>query len=362
MKSAPRNSNVELVRIIAMMFIIWTHLGAVPDSGLPRATFGMLQYLGGVGDNLFFSITAWFTCMEVPRFRKSCYRVWKLEQQLLFYSLGMFAVCSLIWFGTGYPILKSLFDWIHLGVVSFAPISTALWWYPTAYVVFILLSPWLTRGLKAIGKAGHAAVAAVCFGTFGILPFFNKGMDLSVFMFIYLYVLMSYLRWYLPGIEHSRVWAWSLFLGGACLVVVSYEINAFVFAWDYGVSPWFIPTMATALGIILLATQARPRHIPAVNLIAGSTLSVYLVHMYWPITIWLQHALSGALTYVDAPAMGRYAVYYALTLIVYAAIIILDLIRRAVFSITVERDNRERRLFGRMWIIAMNRMKIVTNG
>lgn len=361
MKSVTRNSNIELVRIVAMMFIIWTHLGAVPDSGLPRATFGMLQYLGGVGDNLFFSITAWFTCMKSPSFKKSCHRVWKLEQQLLFYSLGMFVTCTLIWFGTGYPIVKSMFDWIHLGVVSFAPVSTALWWYPTAYVVFILLSPWLTRGLKSIGRTGHTAVAAICFGTFGILPFFNKGMDLSVFMFIYLYVLLSYLRWYLPDIERSRVWAWSLFLGGACLVVISYEINAFMFAWDYGVSPWFIPTMATALGIILLVTQARPHHIPVINLIAGSTLSVYLVHMYWPITIWLQHTLSGVFTHVSGLAMTQYAVYYALTLVVYAAIIIIDLMRRVVFSITVEHGNLEGQLFERMWEAAMNRMNDLAN-
>ena len=116
----------------------------------------------------------------------------------------MFVICSAVWLLGVYPMLRSWFDWAHLAVVSVIPVLTGLWWYPTAYVIFILMHPWINRGLKAIIRTGHGVLSVVGLTFWGVLPFFTNGMGVSAFMFLYMYVPMSYLRWYLPRVEQSR--------------------------------------------------------------------------------------------------------------------------------------------------------------
>lgn len=252
-----RNSNIELLRILSILIIMWTHLSLLPQLKETNYPFlsGLIANLGGVGDNLFFGITAWFMCNESPNFRKSCRRVWKLEQQLLFYALGLFAICTVLFF-SGYPLFHSTGSWLHLGVVSVMPVLAGLWWYPTAYVVFVLICPWLNIGLKAIGRAGHGFIAVLGVVMWGVLPYVAKGMDLSAFMFIYLYIPMAYLRWYRSDLERSRLMAWALTLGGLFVSSASYAVRKILIgSFTYGVDPWYLPSMCAALGIILVFSQ-----------------------------------------------------------------------------------------------------------
>ena len=348
-----RNSNIELLRILSILIIMWTHLSVLPS--LKEADYpflsGLIADWGGIGDNLFFGITAWFMCNESPNFRKSCHRVWKLEQQLLFYSLGLFVVCTML-FLSGYPIFHSMGSWLHLGVVSVLPVLTGLWWYPSAYVVFVLICPWLTRGLRAIGRAGHGFIAILGIVMWGILPYVSKGMDLSVFMFFYLYVPMAYLRWYRSDWERSRFVAWALTLGGLFVSSACYAIRKIVVgSFTYGVNPWYLPSMCAALGIILLTTQARPRHSRVINAVAKSTLAVYLVHLNWGILPLWQHILSRILisSGLSNQPWLLFIAHFACVALLYLFIVVIDMVRRKLFDLTVNRPGRENRWFNRGW-------------
>lgn len=85
-----RNSNVEILRIVAMYLIIWPHLG--PSEAIASLQYPLIAKLipyGGdsIGDVLFFSISSWFLCKaRTPNLRTTLHRIWKLEKQLLFYS------------------------------------------------------------------------------------------------------------------------------------------------------------------------------------------------------------------------------------------------------------------------------------
>ena len=308
--------------------------------------------LGGGGDNLFFGITAWFMCNETPNFRKSCHRVWKLEQQLLFYSLGLFAVCTAL-FLAGYPLFHSTAQWLHLGIISFAPVLTNLWWYPTAYVLFVLVCPWLNIGLKAIGRSGHGFIAILGIVMWGLLPYFTKGMGLSAFMFIYLYIPMAYLRWYRQDWEHSRALAWALTIGGLFASSVSHFLRTmFLNSFTYGVDPWYLPSMCAALGIILLATQSKPHHSRILNSIAKSTLAVYLVHLNWGILPLWQNTIANVLIGLRVtgnPWMLFFA-HFMCVLVLYLIIVVIDMVRRALFKLTIDRrPNHENQWFDKAW-------------
>lgn len=331
-----RNSNVEILRIIAMYLIIWTHLS--PGEAIASLQYPLIAKLisyggGSVGDVLFFSISAWFLCKaRTPNLQTTLQRIWKLEKQLLFYSLGMFLICSTVWWFTGYPILRSLFDWVHLGVVSVAPALLGTWWYPTAYILFLLLLPLMNAGLEAIGQRFHAILAVTMLAAFGAIPYFSNNMALGVFLFVYQYVLISYVRWYLPRIEQSARWAWGLFLGGMLLIIVSFAVCQLIPSIAYGSEPWKIPSMATAFGLLLIANQAKPHHSHVINTIAASTLSVYLVHLYWPITMWLQSVMGTVYRLVGTPGPWQaFALHSMMLALIYAVIIIIDLIRRQIF-------------------------------
>lgn len=348
-----RDSNIELLRILSILIIMWTHLSSLPQ--LKEADYpffsGLIADWGGIGDNLFFGITAWFMCNESPDFHKSCHRVWKLEQQLLFYSLGLFGVCTML-FLSGYPIFHSMGSWLHLGVVSVLPVLTGLWWYPSAYVVFVLICPWLNRGLRAIGRVGHSFIAILGIVMWGVLPYVSKGMDLSVFMFFYLYVPMAYLRWYRSDWERSRFVAWALTLGGLFVSSACYAIRKIaVGSFTYGVDPWYLPSMCAALGIILLTTQARPRHSRVINAVAKSTLAVYLVHLNWGILPLWQNILSRILisSGLSNHQWLLFIAHFACVALLYLLIVAIDMVRRKLFDLTVNRPGRENRWFNRGW-------------
>lgn len=338
-----RNSNVEILRIIAMYLIIWAHLG--PGEAIASLQYPLIAKLipyggGSIGDVLFFSISAWFLCKaRTPNLRTTLLRIWKLEKQLLFYSLGMFLICSAVWWLTGYPILRSLFDWIHLGVVSVAPALLGTWWYPTAYILFLLLLPLMNAGLEAIGQRFHAVLALAMLAAFGAIPYFSNNMALGVFLFAYQYILISYVRWYLPHIEQSARWAWGLFLGGMLLIIASFAIRQIIPSFGYGSEPWKLPSMAVAFGLLLIANQAKPHHSRIINTIAASTLSVYLVHLYWPITMWLQSVMGAVYHLTGTPGPWEaFALHAAMLTLIYAVIIVIDLIRRRIF-LTLDRHD-----------------------
>ena len=57
-----------------------------------------------------------------------------------------------------------MFDRDDLGmklmVKSVMPLSMGVWWYAAAYAIFLMLLPFLAKGLKALGREYHLALAA----------------------------------------------------------------------------------------------------------------------------------------------------------------------------------------------------------
>lgn len=218
---------------------------------------------------------------------------------------------------------------------------------------FVLICPWLNIGLKAIGRAGHGFIAVLGVVMWGVLPYVAKGMDLSAFMFIYLYIPMAYLRWYRSDLERSRLMAWALTLGGLFVSSASYAVRKILIgSFTYGVDPWYLPSMCAALGIILLTTQARPRHSRVINAIAKSTLAVYLVHLNWGIFPLWQNILSCILIgsgLSNQPWM-LFVAHFTCVVLLYLFIVVIDMIRRKLFNLTINRLGHENRWFNRVWM------------
>ena len=142
-QKAPRNSAIELLRILAMGMIVLSHICC--HSGYD-ATYSILSvnrlfvqfgYLGNLGVALFLMISGYF---------QSSFRVRSLSRllsQVWFYSVALFLVCR---FGFGYTYTKEMLWQVFL------PTVYNEYWFFTAYVVFFLLTPFVNAMIRALTR------------------------------------------------------------------------------------------------------------------------------------------------------------------------------------------------------------------
>lgn len=218
-----RNSKVELLRIIGIVLILLNHGlqdDLLPASTLPWSIFSNLfSRLGGVGDVLFFGITAYYLCQKerASSIRSGLRRIWLLERQLLFYSIGLFLLTLILWSkGIGFQTYSSD-GMIALGIRSVMPLASAFWWYPTSYAVFLLAQPFLDYLLQCGGKRFHGALAGLLFVIFSVqVPRVPLLLNWTPALFVYQYIVFSYVirhcnlkkeRSCTPSVGIRSVWA-----------------------------------------------------------------------------------------------------------------------------------------------------------
>ena len=167
-------------------------------SRLERIFFQLVMAGGGkVGVVIFFSISAWFFLDKEQTIKSNLKRVWIMERELLFWSLTLMAF---------YLMLDRACIDAKLMIKSIAPLSMSLWWYATAYAIFLALLPFLSKGLKALGRKYHLALAITVLiirgltsfipGSLGGYPSINSSLT-GVFGFIYLFIIISTYKWYM---------------------------------------------------------------------------------------------------------------------------------------------------------------------
>ena len=131
-----RNSNIELLRIISMLFIILGHF--IMQGGIfenYRNTNHIFPYILGFGSsisvNIFLIIGTWF--MVDKDFKSE--RVVKLYSQVFFYTTIITTI--LVVSGLSIPI-KDIFR-------GYFPFFGRALWFSSAYITLMLLTPYLKR-------------------------------------------------------------------------------------------------------------------------------------------------------------------------------------------------------------------------
>ena len=282
-----RNSNIEILRIIAMLCIAFNHFPwpaqDIVGSGsfverLPMSLLlSLISNLGGIGDCLFFFISAWYICEESANYKRQFKRVWILERELLFWSLLLLSG-DLISQGLDLQETYSKKHLIKHIIIGIFPFSSNHWWFPTNYMMFLLVVPALSVGLKKTGKQLHKILSIILLIFFGFIPFgivdrFSLGaprIDYSLWLFIYQFVLVTYLRWYKSDwLKSKSLMLKFMWIGGACDVItqsigatlISTTSNEYItteFLWMNCAS--CIPTMMFALGLLASAQQKKQKH------------------------------------------------------------------------------------------------------
>ena len=139
MNRAKRNSSIEVLRIIAMLFIVCSHFSVhgnynfemVVEENFFSAIILKLSVLGYVGIDIFMCIYGFFNIRE-QNYRKTIIRVFRIALQVFFYSFFIY-----LFFLVSKQIPFSYKEMIK----AILPLSFDEYGFPTVYVIVSLISP-----------------------------------------------------------------------------------------------------------------------------------------------------------------------------------------------------------------------------
>lgn len=300
-----RESNFELMRIVAMVMIVAHHLvvhgvqhcldlelqyAAWHDGTFFNRIFSVLfgDSGGQIGVGLFFMVTGCFLC------RKKSASVLKVSLQTIFYSF--LCACLLLVlivfqkffalddFFPGASLARKIAWELHL---LFLPLSCG-WWFVSAYILLVLTSPLINRLTAALNHKGLCFLLAVswffwysCNLTFG-------GAYSSLGKAFFWYLLGTYYRISVTKNKHAFVHLLAgifFCLAASMLSFVCLEY----FYDDFSVRAMFAKTflgalkncIAVPLSAWFLFSFFARIHIPEnrfINAVAQTTFGIYLIH------------------------------------------------------------------------------------
>lgn len=284
-----RKGNFELLRIIAIVFIIASHVSGHGIMGVITSTpyirwaegplinqlFTVFLTPGGdVGVGSFFLITGYFLITATkPR------KLGPVVKQVMFYSILSCAMLLFMHFSTG----------LKVSMQSFAkqlllPISGAVWWFLSAYILLCACSLMLNQLVERLTKRQYffVIVFLLVFGYAG-----GKALDVRYYPLIrasWYYLVGGFIRRHGSGV--SKSWC----IAGFVLCWIAYAATRFqigVLIADIGpalktdalkmLCMAFLGPLASIF-LFLLFEQLEIENSRAIQLLAPHTLAIYLLH------------------------------------------------------------------------------------
>ena len=185
-----RQSNFELMRIVAMLLIVAGHF--VHQSGLWINSYGLdlyilsyMSFASRIAVNMFIMLGVWFMVdaqFKARRVLKLYFNVWVL-------TVGILVLLLVCGYGfNSHEIAKSVLPFIGRGV-----------WFPSTYIALILLSPWLKKffDLGSESQKKFLIVAFFLISAFITIhaPFVMEDYWLDTLCwFVFIYLFIGYYR------------------------------------------------------------------------------------------------------------------------------------------------------------------------
>lgn len=292
---AQRNSNIELLRIIAMLMIVAHHY--VTDSlplyylldGPNKWLSELLYSYGKTGVNIFVLITGYY----MVNMSFSIKRPLKIIGQVWFYSVMTLLVCLMI------PSVSEQIDGYQI-FKSFFPISLNQYWFATQYILLLAVAPFLNRFAHSVSKDQLTACVIVLVVFNSVVPCVHAAWTGTLYFAFYsisgwfamLYLMAARIRLYLPDCADRKE------LRHHALCAIAWGISIPAWAWVrqvlfaitgdeqfHGFLTWtqvdcsFFGLMF-ALELFQFFRLMKPFCRRWINLLASFSFGVYLFHAH----------------------------------------------------------------------------------
>lgn len=343
-RKSVRSTNIELLRIVAMLFIILSHCFCHGNFSFNAGQFPVSRFLyhfsvigGNFGVDLFVLISGYFliTGNKLVVAKKALI----LWEQLFFYSVAIFTV-----FIVFYPSLFSLKEVLRL----FLPITHGGWWFASTYFVLFIIHPFLNKLLLALSKKQYQFYLAVIIFLWSFLPtiIHNDLQANELIQFIMLYSISGYIRLY-KNTQKIKTWifvALSSFLYLLTYlseVVLMFAETKIEFLSPYKtifIDRYKIPVLFSAVFLFLAFTQIKIKLNMFINTVASSTFGIYLIHDHPRVREYIWTDLFKINT-VRGVFIIPYTLFVVIT--VFTVCSIIDLIRQNTFGVLFTRINKK---------------------
>lgn len=315
--SKPRSSNIELLRIYAMFFIVWGHLwaGKVAISGGSFLSHLLANSLGiGVVD-IFILITGYFL---ISRIEFTFVRFLKILFEVIFYNF----VIVVVFVALGVAPVKDLL----VCIFPLAPTKFNVW-FVSQYLALILLQPFLSRLVSALTKKQYEVLLCVMLLlTTEFIPGFPFGYMYSggfkLSWFITLFLVGGYFR-----INGLPAWRGRVYILLFIVASLLWSMN-YLLGWAK-VSYNSLLTLAVSVLMLCVALKINIGSNKVINGIASSTFAVYLIHQNY----YLCQVLN---SYMPDPVSGGFTAVFFSGIIymsaLFMAMIAVDKLRILIFE------------------------------
>ncbi len=341
-----RKSNIELLRILAMLMIITLHYLDKGDvlvefSGMSTWNHYLAWLVEGfcyVAVNLYVLISGYFLVHSKFSFQK----LFVLWAQIAFYSWIIGGIFLLT--GHAGENATSLYELIFIVF----PVTSGHYWFATIYVLLFAVFPFLNAGIERMNRKQHLSCIVVLLVIFSawntIIPFTipitdHEGMDIA--WFVCIYMIAAYLRKY-PDCMKLKKYQYVIgyilcsvliFVAGLFLLFVDSKVGklgGYATNW-YAYNSLPVLCGSVCLFVAFVKTEIKGKY-PGkiINTMAGATFGVYLIHEHRYMR-YLWQTWLGVEQFGKGPWMLLYMVGCVLAVFVVCALI--DLLRKALFTL-----------------------------
>ena len=291
-----RNANIELLRLLSMIMVVFLHaLGKgdlLPNLAKDGCVNGwiawVLECLSISAVNIFMLISGYFLIKSEFKLR----RLLELVFEVMFFALGSFAVCLIFNINTGNEMN------VYNTLFSVFPIHMDLYWFITSYIVIYMLQPILKAGVEHMSQKqfGTMIIVLLVFESLfkTVLPvrLEEDEFGYNVLWFLIVFLIGAYFRYY--GFKHlttTKKGAAAYF--GATILIFAETVALMFFTAKTGrlseiegISTEYnhLFVLLSAIGIFAAFINAKPMKESFAKVICAlspMSLGVYLVHENW---------------------------------------------------------------------------------
>ena len=278
-----RKSNIELLRVVAMLMIIAHHIAihsqfnfALDSISVNRLWIQLIQMGGKIGVNIFVLISGYFL---VTSNSVKTNKVIKLWLQIFTYSAGIFLVLI--------PFFPQIFG-IKAVIKNILPITFSKWWFASAYFVLYLICPFINKLVNSFDKREYRRFLGLLFICWCVIPTFLTAsfQSNSLLWFVFLYALAGYIRLHVDiNSIKSRgcILASLATMALTFLSVVLFDIIGLKFAFVAEHATYFynmqsLPVLIISLTLFVGFANIDIGHVPFINTVSSTCFGIYLLH------------------------------------------------------------------------------------
>lgn len=276
--SKMRQSNLELLRIICMLFIVCIHIvmahGYIDIYDSSWYIKSVFQAITICAVDIFVLISGFFGI------KLKLGKLWNLNSMVTFYSVS-FLIMACMANAHSLTISK---DWMY-----FLPLLTKKYWFVTCYLTLCIIAPFLNLFIERITQKQYRTLLISLFIILSVWPTLGRILNFpsliedsgyGIVNFVFLYFIGRYIYMYV-NYKNYKKQGILLYVFSVLSLCVFQDLYSLILGFPFdallGHDTCFV--LFSAIGLFMYFLGQSPFRNERINKIAKYCLPVYIIHL-----------------------------------------------------------------------------------